>query len=289
LTSRKVIWEKGYTPADLANASPGSWLGQEPLLLGATPDFRTAAAALPYVAVTKNGQEGRWDSIRILDVPTGKELAKLPLKPDGIFTALAISPGGQQVAVGSLRDVEVWDVRAQTKRLFDCPGGVSQLAYSPGGGFLAVGGVGFLRLVDGRTFSTLAEYALPSGINNRRTALVFSGDDRWIAAGSDNGIIAVFDSKTLKEVARLEGHSGEIRSLSFSADRRLLLSAATDGTVRLWDLVGWRQLAQYDTGGSLAELVPGKGMFAVSGRTGGGPYGWLQLWRLPPCATEGGK
>jgi WD40 repeat protein len=65
--------------------------------------------------------------------------------------------------------------------------------------------------------------------------LVVSPDGRFIAGCLDREVIALWDVFAGKQIAKFEGHRGEISSLCFSADGRFLVSAASDTTVLIWD------------------------------------------------------
>jgi class 3 adenylate cyclase/GTPase SAR1 family protein len=59
-----------------------------------------------------------------------------------------------------------------------------------------------------------------------------------LATGSFDRTVRLWDDRSGKQVAILEGHTDTVRSVSFSADQRLLASKSFDGTVRLWN-PGW--------------------------------------------------
>jgi WD40 repeat protein len=71
-----------------------------------------------------------------------------------------------------------------------------------------------------------------------RTA-AFSPDRRWLATGSEEGAIRLWDLSLVDPTSRLpalDGHKGPVHGLAFSADGRWLVSGAADGAVRLWRL-----------------------------------------------------
>ncbi len=113
---------------------------------------------------------------------------------------------------------------------------------------------------------------------------------RWLAAGSSQGVVVVWDAATGKRVATLEGHTNHVRSVAFSPDGQLLASAASDG-VRLWSCghQDWRlvstipvdrpraakqsrELSDYD----VVAFHPLRPWLATSGSTNSE----VRIWRL---------
>ncbi|MCP4678211.1 MAG: TIR domain-containing protein [Deltaproteobacteria bacterium] len=74
------------------------------------------------------------------------------------------------------------------------------------------------------------------------TYAAFSTDSQWLATGSVEGTIALWDLSESTESNRhpksiyLEGHSGVVRNISFSPKNRWLVSTNRVGTARIWDL-----------------------------------------------------
>jgi WD40 repeat protein len=74
-------------------------------------------------------------------------------------------------------------------------------------------------------------------------ALAFSLDGRWLAAGSMDHMIRIWNMDQPGSVATLTGHAGPVCALAFSSDGTRLVSGSYDNSVRVWN-VDQRQLVQ---------------------------------------------
>jgi len=68
------------------------------------------------------------------------------------------------------------------------------------------------------------------------SALAYSLDGQWVAAGSGDGKVRVWHADSGREIYLLSGHAAAIRNVAFSPDSKLLVSASTDKTARMWSL-----------------------------------------------------
>lgn len=84
-----------------------------------------------------------------------------------------------------------------------------------------------------------------SGVN----AVVISSDGRFIASGSDDATVRIWEASSGKELACFRGHRRGVTSLAISNDGRWLVSGSKDGSIRLWDIVSGIEL-QYFRGHS---------------------------------------
>ncbi|WUI51411.1 hypothetical protein OHS59_42465 [Streptomyces sp. NBC_00414] len=112
--------------------------------------------------------------------------------------------------------------------------GGETLAVKPGGRILATDHGQLLDLRAGR----ITRRVFTSGVT---TALAFSPDGRYLAAGDESGQVTVWDGDADKPLAILPAlpvHDGKPRyvtALAFSPDGRTLAAAGENGTLRLWD------------------------------------------------------
>ncbi len=145
-------------------------------------------------------------------------------------TALAVTPDSRFVAA-ALEDewVCIYDLAYGTTKLTLNETSL-QLEFSPDGRMLlcqtGLAGV----LVDVMTGETIA--------NVPGVSFCFSPDARWIAVGTDAGLIQVFPFPPAGGEAgrQLLGHTARVGSLSASSDGRRLISGSRDATARLWDV-----------------------------------------------------
>lgn len=68
------------------------------------------------------------------------------------------------------------------------------------------------------------------------TSVAFSPDGRYMAAGSFNGEIRVWQVADMKQLHTFAEHSGWVWSIAFSPDGTLLASGSNDRTMKLWDI-----------------------------------------------------
>ncbi|UKZ53250.1 hypothetical protein TrVGV298_007042 [Trichoderma virens] len=67
-------------------------------------------------------------------------------------------------------------------------------------------------------------------------SVAFSADGLYLASGSSDDTIKIWDTITGKERQTLKGYSGTVWSVAFSADGRYLASGLDDKTIKIWDM-----------------------------------------------------
>lgn len=114
-------------------------------------------------------------------------------------------------------------------------------------------------------------------------SLEFSPDMKYLAAGSFDGTLHLWDLTTRKEKAVLEGHENQINLLAFSPDGDTLVSSSTDGGLFVWDVAAGIEEANLTVPSQLQSVAfSPDGKFLAYGGGGISPRLWDTSVGSPP-------
>lgn len=67
-------------------------------------------------------------------------------------------------------------------------------------------------------------------------AIAFSADGRWIASGSGDHTVSLWDARTGARIRTFTGHAGEVCCVAFSPDGRRVATGSDDHLVSVWEV-----------------------------------------------------
>jgi len=88
--------------------------------------------------------------------------------------------------------------------------------------------------------STVLTINDPDSLNNDAgvTSVAISPDGQWVAAGSLDTVVRIWEVASGKLVERLRGHRDSVYSVAFTPNGRGLVSGSLDKTLKYWDVSG---------------------------------------------------
>lgn len=176
--------------------------------------------------------------IRIWQVANGQTV--VALNQGAVLRGLAWNLDNVHLAsAGNDGQIKIWNVSTgQISKTLVQESAVEGLAWSTTNLLASAGGNDQLHIWD--VASETEQLVLTHNANVQSVA--WSPDGSWLASGSDNGVVWVWDGETGQQIYQLAGHEGDVTELAWSPDGSLLVSAGFDGRLQLWEMATGRAI-----------------------------------------------
>ncbi|BAY37882.1 serine/threonine protein kinase with WD-40 repeats [Nostoc sp. NIES-2111] len=112
---------------------------------------------------------------------------------------------------------------------------------------LALGGIRYLYTFPqpvSQSSDSTQPYTL-KGHSSDVNSVAFSPDGQFLASGSDDKTIKVWNLRTREKIHTFKGHSGWIWAVAIAPDGKTLASAGADKTIKLWNLTTGEQIRHF--------------------------------------------
>jgi WD40 repeat protein len=247
--------------------------------VGEVRQFNGHTECVQGVAFFKDGRRFAscgWDrTLRVWDVATGKELARLE-RHDHNFDCLALCPDQRHVLSGGFdRTFRLWDLKTGKElHRFEGANRFASLAVSPDGRWVVSGNHDHtVRLWDLNDYKEVHRF---DGHTWCVDAVAISSDSHRAASASYDGTVRLWDLDRRREIACLKGHTDSVYGVAFSPDGKRVLSGGRDKTLRLWDAEDGSQLQVFKGHTGVVGIVA----FSPDGRRAlsAGHDGTVRLW-----------
>ncbi|HET6776390.1 MAG TPA: WD40 repeat domain-containing protein, partial [Actinomycetota bacterium] len=182
------------------------------------------------------------NSAIVWDIAAGRPRMTLKEAHDGLISA-SFGPRGDRVATSGVDGIlKVWEVETGEEMLSIQVGSpVGGNKFSPDGKLLASGIFGGnyrAQVWDAQTGEEVRTFPHDLAV----TSVAFSPDGSRLATASFDGRARVWDLRTGRELAVLEGHTGWLWYVTFSPDGSRVATGSADSTARVWEARTGKQL-----------------------------------------------
>ncbi len=141
-----------------------------------------------------------------------------------------------------------------------------------------------LANVAGQAEEARPELVLQAGHTMRIEAVAFGGAGKWLASGSADNTVKLWDTETGRELRTMSGETGWVKSVAVSPDSKLVAAGNLKGAIKIWDVGTGNELRNI-TGhaGSVTALA-----FSPDGATlaSGGVDRTIKLWDVATGAEK---
>ena len=211
--------------------------------LGSQGGWVTSVAFSPdghYLA--SGGTDGR---VLLWDVAAGRIEYTISGIQGGIESIAFSSDGRYFMSQSGKGQMQIWDASTIAKlHTFSSDEGSFRTAVSPDGHYVATISSNTINLLDVSTGNVVRSF---KGHSDWVRDIAFSHDGRYLATGSNDATVKLWNASSGRELHTLTG-VGQVWTVAFSQDTHYLASGVSNGTIKIWDVATRELLHTLSTG-----------------------------------------
>lgn len=170
---------------------------------------------------------------------TSSGISEMAVSPDSRLLAVGFWDGDQAASVIALYSLSEGSLGEELTRFTVDPKGgeITALAFGTAGEktWFAAGSLnGYVTLVDVSANSSFTPFQLVRG-STQVNALAFSQDGLWLAGGSDDGQVRIWEIAEPTRGPAQHSHTAEVQMLAYSADKRFLVAAGEEERIYIYN------------------------------------------------------
>ncbi|CAG8737727.1 9952_t:CDS:2, partial [Racocetra persica] len=136
------------------------------------------------------------------------------------------------LSAGDDKEIRIWDLRSFNQiNTFKAEHPITSMELSADGKYITSTAGKVVYFLDASTYQVSKSIATAYDVSS---VSLHPDNKRFVAGGSSDLCVRIYDFESGKELEFYKGHHGPIHTVSYSPDGEIYATGSEDGTIRLW-------------------------------------------------------